>query len=170
MFLGRDGTAKNKHMKITLLCIGKTDEVHLVKLMQKYEKRLPNYINYERIELPDLKNSKNLSEIQQKSKEGELILSRIEPVDYLVLLDEKGKQFTSRSFSDELQNYMNQSVKHLVFVIGGPYGFDESVYERANKKISLSSMTFTHQMARLFLIEQIYRAFTILQGKPYHHE
>ncbi len=157
-------------MNILTICIGKTDEAPIESLLKKYEQRLPNFINYQRIEIPDLKNRKILSEEQQKSKEAELIMQKINPSDYVILLDERGKQVNSKVFSDDIQNYMNQSIKNLIFVIGGPYGFDEILYNRANRKLSLSQMTFTHQMVRLFLTEQIYRAFSILQGKPYHHE
>ena len=157
-------------MNITTICIGKTDEKAIELLLQKYENRLPSHINYQRIEIPDLKNRKNLSEIQQKQKEGEQILAKIVNTDFVIILDEKGKQPTSKQFADDIQNYMNQSDKNLIFVNGGPYGFDETVYKNRNKKMSLSNMTFTHQMVRLFLTEQIYRGFSILQGKPYHHE
>lgn len=157
-------------MNILTLCIGKTDEKPLEELILKYEKRLPTHWNYARIEIPDLKNRKILSESQQKEKEAELILSKIQPTDYVILLDEKGKQYSSTAFANEIQLLMNQSVKQIVLVIGGPYGFADEVYKRANKKLSLSEMTFTHQMIRLFLVEQLYRAFAILQGKPYHHE
>lgn len=157
-------------MNLTTICIGRTDEKPLEELILKYEKRLPQHWNYQRIEIPDIKNRKNLSESQQKDKEAELILSKILPADYVILLDEKGKQINSGLFAKELQTLMNQSVKQIVFLIGGPYGFSDDIYKRADKKMSLSEMTFTHQMVRLFLTEQIYRAFTILQGKPYHHE
>ncbi len=157
-------------MNLTTICIGKTDEKPLEELILKYEKRLPQHWNYQRIEIPDIKNRKNLSESQQKDKEAELILSKIQPTDYVILLDEKGKQMNSSLFAQELQNLMNQSFKQIIFLIGGPYGFSDEVYKRSNKKMSLSELTFTHQMVRLFLAEQIYRAFTILQGKPYHHE
>lgn len=157
-------------MNITTICIGKTDEKAIELLLQKYENRLPSHINYQRIEIPDLKNRKNLSEIQQKEKEGELILGKIQSTDYVIILDEKGKQPTSKQFADNIQQYMNQAVRNLVFVIGGPYGFSDAVYGRGNQKMALSNMTFTHQMVRLFLTEQLYRGFTILQGKPYHHE
>jgi 23S rRNA (pseudouridine1915-N3)-methyltransferase len=157
-------------MNFVTLCIGKTDEKPLEELIVKYEKRLPAHWNYNRIEIPDIKNRKNLSESQQKEKEAELILSKISPMDYVILLDERGKQMSSTVFAHEIQNWMNQSIKQIVFVIGGPYGFSDEVYRRANKKLSLSEMTFTHQMIRLFLVEQLYRAFAILQGKPYHHE
>ena len=138
--------------------------------IQKYEKRLPSHWNFQRMEIPDIKNRKNLSESQQKEKEAELIFSKLNNSDYVILLDEKGKQLSSSAFAGELQSLMNQSIKQIAFVIGGPYGFSDEVYKRANRKLSLSEMTFTHQMVRLFLIEQIYRAFAILQGKPYHHE
>ncbi len=157
-------------MNITTICIGKTDEKAIELLLQKYENRLPSHINYQRIEIPDLKNRKNLSEIQQKEKEGELILGKIQSTDFVIILDEKGKQPTSKQLADLIQQYMNQAVRNLVFVIGGPYGFSEAVYSRGNQKMALSNMTFTHQMVRLFLTEQLYRGFTILQGKPYHHE
>lgn len=157
-------------MNVTLLSIGKTDEKPLETLIQKYEKRLPAHWNYQRIEIPDPKNRKNLSESQQKEKEAEALLSKINSSDYVILLDEKGKQVNSARFAADLQDLMNQAVKQVVFVIGGPYGFADSVYVRANRKLGLSEMTFTHQMVRLFLVEQLYRAFSILQNKPYHHE
>lgn len=157
-------------MNLITICIGKTDERAMEELNQKYEKRLPAHWNYNRIEIPDIKNRKNLSETQQKEKEAELILSKLSSTDYVILLDEKGKQMKSTKFAQQLQDLMNQSVKQIVFIIGGPYGFSDEVYARANQKLSLSEMTFTHQMVRLFLVEQLYRAFSILQGKPYHHE
>lgn len=157
-------------MNVILLCIGKTDEKSMEEMIVKYEKRLPKHWNYQRIEIPDPKNRKNLSESQQKTKEAESILSKIDSGDWVILMDERGKQWTSVHFANELQQFMNQSIKQLVFVIGGPYGFADEVYARANQKMSLSSMTFTHQMVRLFLTEQLYRAFAILQGNPYHHE
>ena len=119
--------------------------------------------------IPDIKNVKNLSEAQQKQKEGELILNKLNPTDVLILLDENGKQFDSVAFSSYLQKHMNSGIKQLVFTIGGPYGFSEDVYKKANGKISLSKMTFSHQMIRLFFIEQLYRGFTILKNEPYHH-
>ena len=157
-------------MNITTICIGKTDEKAIENLLQKYENRLPSHINYQRIEIPDIKNRKNLSEIQQKQKEAEQILAKIINTDFVIILDEKGKQPTSKQFADDIQNYMNQSVKNLVFVIGGPYGFSDTVYAKAQGKISLSLMTFSHQMVRLFFIEQLYRGFTILRNEPYHHQ
>lgn len=157
-------------MNLIVICIGKTDEKPLEELIQKYENRLPQHWNYQRIEIPDIKNRKNLSESQQKDKEAELILSKLTPSDYVFLLDEKGKQMKSTDFSNKIQTIFNQSMKQVVFIIGGPYGFSDKIYQRANQKLSLSKMTFTHQMVRLFLVEQLYRAFAILHGKPYHHE
>jgi 23S rRNA (pseudouridine1915-N3)-methyltransferase len=156
-------------MNIRLLAIGKTDNKNLQVLMDEYAKRLSFYIKFEIEIIPDIKNAKNLSESQQKEKEGELILAKITPTDQLILLDENGKQFASIDFAAELQKKMNSGIKTLVFVIGGPYGFSETVYNKAVGKISLSKMTFSHQMVRLFFIEQLYRGFTILKGEPYHH-
>lgn len=156
-------------MTIKLLAIGKTDSSYLGELISAYENRLKHYIKFELELLPDIKNNKNLSEAQQKEKEGEAILKRIAPTDVLILLDEKGKQYTSLEFSDYLQKKMNSGVKQVVFVIGGPYGFSTTVYGKAQGKISLSKMTFSHQMIRLFVVEQFYRAFTILKNEPYHH-
>ena len=157
-------------MKIKLLVIGKTDDKNLQLLIQKYEKRLKHYIKFEMELIPDLKNVKNLSESEQKEKEGELILKRIKPADQLILLDEKGVMHTSKEFSNFMQKKMNSGIRQMVLVIGGPYGFSEVVYQKAQGKISLSKMTFSHQMIRLFAVEQIYRAFTILKNEPYHHE
>ncbi len=157
-------------MKITLLTIGKTEDKYLVEGMEKYLKRIKHYVPFKVLELPELKNTKSLSQDQQKAKEAELIFKNISSTDHLLLLDEKGMEFSSTSFSEFLNKKMISSVQHLVFVIGGPYGFDEALYNRANEKISLSKMTFSHQMVRLFFIEQIYRAYTILKGEPYHHE
>ena len=157
-------------MNIKLIAVGKTDNPALQQLISTYEKRLSYYINFELQLLPDIKNSKSLSEEQQKIKEGELILSYIEPSHHLILLDERGKEYTSIAFADELQKKMNTGIKQLTFVIGGPYGFSQSVYQRANSKLSLSKLTFSHQMIRLFFVEQLYRAFTILRNEPYHHQ
>ena len=157
-------------MKIKLLAIGKTDDKNLQILIQNYEKRLKHYIKFELEIIPDLKNVKNLSESEQKEKEGALILKRINPTDQLVLLDEKGAMNTSKEFSKFMQKKMNSGIKQMVLVIGGPYGFSEAVYKKSQGKISLSKMTFSHQMIRLFVVEQIYRAFTILRNEPYHHE
>ena len=157
-------------MNIKLIAVGKTDNKNLQLLIDEYQKRLSFYIKFEFEILADIKNVKNLSENQQKEKEGELILSKIGSADQLILLDENGKNFSSINFAAELQKKMNSGIKTLVFVIGGPYGFSSEVYEKAHGKISLSSMTFSHQMVRLFFIEQLYRAFTILKNEPYHHQ
>ena len=157
-------------MNIKLIAIGKTDNKNLQSLIDEYQKRLSFYIKFDLEIIPDIKNVKNLSESQQKEKEGELILAKITPTDQLILLDENGKTFSSVEFSEELQKKMNSGVKTLVFVIGGPYGFSEAVYAKAQGKISLSPMTFSHQMVRLFFIEQLYRGFTILKNEPYHHQ
>jgi len=157
-------------MNIKLLAIGKTDNKNLQALIDEYTKRLGFYIKFDLEVIADIKNVKNLSEAQQKQKEGELILSKLTATDYLILLDENGKSFSSVGFADELQKKMNAGIKTLVFVIGGPYGFSDEVYKKANGKISLSAMTFSHQMVRLFVIEQIYRGFTILKNEPYHHQ
>jgi 23S rRNA (pseudouridine1915-N3)-methyltransferase len=157
-------------MNIRLLTIGKTDNKELQSLIEDYTKRLSFYIKFDLEIIPDIKNVKNLSEAQQKEKEGELILSKIAPTDHLILLDENGKTFSSVGFSNFLQKKMNAGTKTVVFVIGGPYGFSETVYQKAQGKVSLSEMTFSHQMVRLFVIEQIYRGFTILRNEPYHHQ
>ena len=157
-------------MNIKLIAVGKTDNPALQQLISTYEKRLSYYINFELQLLPDIKNSKSLSEEQQKIKEGEFILSYVEPSHHLILLDERGKEYTSIAFADELQKKMNTGIKQLTFVIGGPYGFSQAVYQRANSKLSLSKLTFSHQMIRLFFVEQLYRAFTILRNEPYHHQ
>ena len=157
-------------MNIKLIAIGKTDNKNLQSLIDEYQKRLSFYIKFDLELIPDIKNVKNLSESQQKEKEGELILAKITSTDQLILLDENGKTFSSVAFSEELQKKMNSGVKTLVFVIGGPYGFSDAVYAKANGKISLSQMTFSHQMVRLFFIEQVYRGFTILKNEPYHHQ
>jgi 23S rRNA (pseudouridine1915-N3)-methyltransferase len=157
-------------MKIKLIAIGKTDEKSLQTLIDKYQNRLKHYIGFDLDIIPDLKKSKNLSEKQQKEKEGDLILKKLQTSDYVVLLDENGKQFQSVDFAKYLQKKMNSGAKQLVFIIGGPYGFSESIYKRSNEKLSLSKMTFSHQMIRLFAVEQIYRAFTILKNEPYHHQ
>jgi 23S rRNA (pseudouridine1915-N3)-methyltransferase len=156
-------------MNIKLIAIGKTDNKNLQALIDEYTKRLGFYIKFDLDVIPDIKNVKNLSESEQKMKEGQLILSKLAPTDQLILLDENGKEFNSVGFSDFLQKKMNSGIKTLVFVIGGPYGFSEEVYQKAQGKVALSQMTFSHQMVRLFVIEQIYRGFTILNNEPYHH-
>lgn len=156
-------------MQIKLIAIGKTDNKSLQVLIDDYQKRLRHYIKFEFTIIPDIKNSKNLSQTQQKQKEGELILKQVQTQDILILLDEKGKSQDSVEFSKYLQKQMNSGIKRLVFVIGGPYGFSGDVSNKVNEKISLSKMTFSHQMIRLFFVEQLYRAFTILRNEPYHH-
>jgi len=157
-------------MKICLLVIGKTDEDYLQKGLGIFSKRIPHYVVFEMRIIPDVQNSKNLSEEQQKEKEGELILQQILSSDELFLLDELGMEATSVDFARFLEKKMLSGIKRLVFVIGGPYGFSANVYARATGKISLSKMTFSHQMVRLIFAEQLYRAFTILKGEPYHHQ
>lgn len=157
-------------MKISLIVIGKTDASYFVDAINEYKNRLVHYIPFEMEVIPDIKNVKNLREEQQKEKEGELILKMLQPGDYLLLLDEHGKSFTSMEFATYLERKMHVVSKRLVFVIGGPYGFSEAVYKAASEKISLSKMTFSHQMIRLIFVEQIYRAMTILNNEPYHHE
>ena len=156
-------------MNIKLIAIGKTDNKSLISLIEDYTKRLGFYIKFDLEIIPDLKNVKHLSEAQQKEKEGELILSKTQNSDVLILLDENGKHMDSVGFSSYLQKHMNSGIKTLIFVIGGPYGFSDTLYARANGKIGLSKMTFSHQMVRLFFIEQLYRGFTILRNEPYHH-
>ena len=157
-------------MKIAFMVVGKTTDTDLQKLQDQYCQRLKHYVNFENIVIPELKNTKSLSIEQQKDKEGELILKAIDPSDDVVLLDDKGKQYSSIGFSEFIQRKMNATTRRLVFVVGGPYGFSSAVYDRANAKLSLSLMTFSHQMIRLLFVEQVYRAFTILKGEPYHHE
>lgn len=156
-------------MKITLILNGKTEDEYLIKGIGLYEQRLKHYITFETVVIPALKNTKALSVEQQKQKEGELILKHLQSSDRLILLDENGKEYNSVHFSEFIQQQMNSGIKNLVFVVGGPYGFSEDVYKRANGKISLSKMTFSHQMVRLFFVEQVYRAMTILRNEPYHH-
>ncbi len=157
-------------MYIKLLAIGKTDHKALQTLIDEYSKRLSFYIKFDLDIIPDIKNAKNMSETQQKQKEGEQILAKLSASDHLILLDENGTSYSSLQFADVLQKKMNAGIKSLVFVIGGPYGFSEEVYQKAQGKLSLSAMTFSHQMVRLFMIEQLYRGFTILRNEPYHHQ
>ncbi len=157
-------------MKICLLVIGKTDEAYLQKGIDLFMKRIPHYISFEMKLIPDVKNSKNMSETQQKEKEGELILQQLTTSDEVFLLDEQGIEVTSIEFARLLEKKMISGIKRLVFVIGGPYGFSPQMYSRANGKLSLSRMTFSHQMVRLIFVEQLYRAMTILKGEPYHHQ
>ena len=157
-------------MKINLLCIGKTDDKEIKNLINYYLTRLPRHWNFEITEIPDVKNARNLTPYLLKKEEAKLFLNIIENTDLVVLLDEKGKQFTSREFAQKLDSYQNNSIKKICFLVGGAYGFSDEMYQRANEKISISKMTFTHQMIRLFFVEQIYRADQILQGKPYHND
>ena len=157
-------------MKIKLIVIGKTDQGHLQEGIGMYHSRIPHYLPFEYQVIPDIKNTRKLSEVQQKEKEGELILSQIKAGDELILLDEKGKEFRSTEFARFLEKKMLGGVKNLIFVIGGPYGFSDAVYQKAAGKVSLSKMTFSHQLIRLIFSEQLYRALTILKGEPYHHE
>lgn len=157
-------------MKITLLVIGKTEADYLKKGIDEYVKRLKHYIPFSIQVIPALKNTKNLSEEQQKEKEGDLIFAQLKPTDSLVLLDENGKMFSSVKYANYIQKYMLAGTRNLVFVVGGPYGFSDTIYQKAIDKISLSPMTFSHQMVRLIFAEQIYRGMTILKGEPYHHQ
>ena len=156
-------------MQIKLIAIGKTDLSELERLISIYQNRLSHYVRFSFEIIPDLKNSKNLSEKLQKEEEGKLILSKITSTDRLLLLDENGKEMNSVGFSAFLQKQMNSGIKQLVLVIGGPYGFSDAVYKKAAGRLALSKMTFSHQMVRLFVIEQLYRGFTILKNEPYHH-
>ena len=157
-------------MKIKLVVIGKTDKKYLQEGIDLFQSRIPHYLPFEYQIIPDIKNTKNLSEDQQKEREGELILAQLKAGDELILLDERGKEYRSVVFAGFLEKKMLSGVKNLIFSIGGPYGFPHKVYEAASGKISLSKMTFSHQMVRLIFCEQLYRALTILKGEPYHHE
>ena len=156
-------------MEIKLIAIGKTDRTELDQLIKIYQKRLVYYIQFSFEIIPNLRNSKNLSEKLQKQEEGKLILNKVSNTDHLILLDENGKEMNSIVFSKFLQKHMNSGIKRLILVIGGPYGFSDAVYQKASYKLALSKMTFSHQMIRLFTIEQLYRGFSILKNEPYHH-
>ncbi len=157
-------------MKIKFIVIGKTDQSYLREGIDIFLKRVSHYVSFEYQIIPDIKNTRKLSQDQQKQKEGELILDQLKSGDELILLDEKGKEFRSVEFARFLEKKMLSGLKNLVFVVGGPYGFSSEVYQTAKGKVSLSKMTFSHQMVRLVFSEQLYRAFTILKGEPYHHE
>lgn len=157
-------------MEITLLTVGKTTQSFVIAGLEEYLKRLKRYTPYSIVTLPDIKTSKTLTPAIQKEKEGETILSSLSPADICILLDEHGREFTSLEFADYLRKTLASGRKRAVFIVGGPYGFSDAVYQRADYKISLSKMTFTHEMVRLFFTEQVYRAMTILRGEPYHHE
>lgn len=160
---------KDAILKIKLLLTGKTNDKALRELSDKYSKRIKGFSGFETEVIPDLKNTKNLSPAQVKEKEGKSILSKLTSSDFVVLLDEKGKEFTSEKFAGFLQKQMNSGIKNLVFIIGGAYGFPEAVYERANAKIALSQMTFSHQLVRIIFLEQLYRGLAILNHHPYHN-
>ncbi|MBQ2024038.1 MAG: 23S rRNA (pseudouridine(1915)-N(3))-methyltransferase RlmH [Alistipes sp.] len=157
-------------MNIELIVVGKTDSKEVAALVDMYLKRINFYNRFNISYIPDIRNAKNLSEAQQKSSEGEAILRLLDDSDRVVLLDEKGQEFRSIEYAEWLQKRMNSGVKRLVFIIGGPYGFSDAVYKRANEKISLSKMTFSHQIIRAIFTEQLYRAFSIINNSPYHHE
>lgn len=157
-------------MKIILCVVGKTDAGYFAEATNEYRSRLTHYIPFEMAVIPDIRNAKNLSSEQQKEKEGELLLKFLLPGDYLILLDEKGKEFTSMQFAAFIEKKMHSVPKRVVFMAGGPYGFSDAVYKAAAEKVSLSKMTFSHQMIRLVFTEQLYRAMTILNNEPYHHE
>lgn len=157
-------------MKIKLLVVGKTDDRALKQSIEKFEQRLQRYVSFVFEVIPDIKRSKKLSITEQKDKEGQMILNQISATDRLFLLDENGQTYSSIEFSKFLQKQMNSGLKQLVLVIGGPYGFSNAVYEKATGQISLSKMTFSHQMVRLFATEQLYRGFSILKNEPYHHQ
>ena len=156
-------------MKTVLLQVGKTVNKHFIAGIDDYAERISHYMPFEIVTIPELRNTKNLSEEQQKTTEGDLIIRQIQPSDTVVLLDEHGKELRSVDYARWLEQ-KQQTARRLVFVIGGPYGFSEAVYARANEKLSLSKMTFSHQMVRLIFTEQLYRACTIIKGEPYHHE
>ena len=157
-------------MKIKLLVVGKTDNIMLLELIETFQKRINRYLNFSIEIIADSKQRKKLSNEKQKSKEGELIINKLKVNDRMFLFDENGKSLSSVDFSNLIQKQMNSGIKQIVMVIGGPYGFSKSVYEKAHTKISLSKMTFTHQMVRLIAVEQIYRGLTILKNEPYHHQ
>ena len=157
-------------MKVKLIVVGKTNVNYLKDGETEYDQRIKHYINFEQLIISDVKNAKNRSSIELKNKEGQQILSKINTSDYVVLLDEKGKQFSSKEFSNFLNKKILKSTKYLVFVVGGAFGFSDEVYKRADYKLSLSKMTFTHQMIRMVFKEQLYRALTIIKGEKYHHE
>jgi 23S rRNA (pseudouridine1915-N3)-methyltransferase len=157
-------------MKIVILAVGKTDDARIEDLVEIYAQRLKHYVNFELQLVPDLKNTKNMNEERQKQEEGKMIAQQLENSDFVTLLDERGKRFSSLQFAGLINKRSVSGLKRLIFIIGGPYGFSKEIYDRSNSKISLSDMTFSHQMVRLFATEQIYRAFTILKNEPYHHE
>lgn len=157
-------------MKVVLLSVGKTDDPLFSQLIDNYKKRLGFYIPFDMEIIPDIKKSKSMSVKEQMLLEGDSILNKLQPADHVVLLDEHGKQYTSVELARFMEKKAHMVAKRLVYIIGGPYGFSENVYQRANEKMSLSKMTFTHQMVRLIFVEQLYRAMTIINNEPYHHQ
>jgi 23S rRNA (pseudouridine1915-N3)-methyltransferase len=157
-------------VKISLILVGKTDDTFIKQAVEIYSKRLSHYIQLNVQVITEIKNSGKLAESELKEREGELVLKLIQPADFVLLLDDKGKQFTSVEYAAYLQKLMNAATKNLVVVVGGAFGFSDKVYKRANAQLSLSKMTFTHQLVRVFFLEQTYRAFTILKGESYHHD
>ena len=157
-------------MKVALILVGKTVNKHFVELIDEYAGRVKHYIGFDMVTIPELKNTKKMSVEQQKQQEGALILKQLQAGDCVVLLDEHGKEFRSVEFAKYMEQKVQKVSKRLVFVIGGAYGFSPDVYAQANEKLSLSKMTFSHQMIRMIFVEQLYRAMTIMKGEPYHHE
>lgn len=157
-------------MKVTLILVGKTVNKHFTELIDDYASRVKHYIGFDMVTIPELKNTKHLSEAQQKQQEGELIAKQLQAGDHIVLLDEHGRELRSVEFAQYMEQKMQTVSRRLVFIIGGPYGFSPDIYARANERLSLSKMTFSHQMVRLIFVEQFYRAMTIMRGEPYHHE
>lgn len=157
-------------MKITLLLVGQTVQKHIAALIDEYTERIGHYVCFNIETIPSLKNTKSLSEGQQKEKEAEQILKALQPADFVVLFDERGRELRSTELADWMRHKMQTVPRRVVFIVGGPYGFAESIYRVAHERLSLSRMTFSHQMVRLIIVEQIYRAFTIIRGEPYHHE
>ncbi len=156
-------------MLIKLICVGKTNSTYIQEGVEEYSKRINKYSKFEVQIIPDLKNAAGLKPEQRKTEEGKWILQQIQPTDWIVLLDEQGKQYTSEQFAEQWQNWFNRGSKQILCIVGGPYGFSQALYERAQAKVSLSAMTFSHEMVRLFFVEQLYRAFTIIKKEPYHH-
>ncbi|HPY82553.1 MAG TPA: 23S rRNA (pseudouridine(1915)-N(3))-methyltransferase RlmH [Bacteroidales bacterium] len=157
-------------MKITCIVIGKTDEKYVQTGIQKYAQRLSHFCTFSIVEIPDIARSKKISVDEQKKKEGEVILQKIHPSAHVILLDQQGTQYSSIEFANKIEQFQNNAIKEIVFVIGGPYGFSNEIYSKKFQTLSCSKMTFSHQMIRLFLLEQLYRAQTIIKGLPYHHE
>lgn len=157
-------------MKTTFLLVGKTTDKHIEALIKEYTDRLRHYLSFEIVVIPELKNTKALTAEQQKEREAELLLKQLSDADHVVLLDEGGREFRSVEFANYMERLQHCGARRLVFIVGGPYGFAPSVYKRAKEKLSLSQMTFSHQMIRVLFVEQLYRAMTILRGEPYHHE